>query len=182
MGLLPRPQKRAGSEALRFELRATQRSHFGHGQGCGFHWHHISQTYRVARISTTHSSRPTQSQRTQIGRKHPSRDVIFSGQNLAKKCQNFFSLHDVLEPLKQALLASRDVIIFSQICGSNLQKVFTLGDGCWLPIQSSWPQDFARYVSKQMVVIFAHMRRLLQNEVKKKQCIGCDGCQEHPSC
>ena len=44
------------------------------------------------------------------------------------------SLHDVLEPSKQALLASRDVIISSQICGSNLQKVFTLGDGCWLPI------------------------------------------------
>ena len=44
------------------------------------------------------------------------------------------SLHDVLEPLKQALLASRDVIISSQICGSNLQNVFTLGDGCWLPI------------------------------------------------
>ena len=43
------------------------------------------------------------------------------------------SLHDVLKPLKQALLASRDVIISSQICGSNLQKVFTLGDGCWLP-------------------------------------------------
>ena len=43
------------------------------------------------------------------------------------------SLHDVLEPLKQALLASRDVMISSQICGSNLQKVFTLGDGCWLP-------------------------------------------------
>ena len=43
------------------------------------------------------------------------------------------SLHDVLEPLKQALLASRDVIISSQICGSKLQKVFTLGDGCWLP-------------------------------------------------
>ena len=43
------------------------------------------------------------------------------------------SLHDVLEPFKKALLASRDVIISSQICGSNLQKVFTLGDGCWLP-------------------------------------------------
>ena len=26
------------------------------------------------------------------------------------------------------------MIISSQICGSNLQKVFTLGDGCWLPI------------------------------------------------
>ena len=45
------------------------------------------------------------------------------------------SLHDVLEPLKRALLASRDVIISSQICGSNLQKVFTLGDGCWLPMR-----------------------------------------------
>ena len=46
------------------------------------------------------------------------------------------SLHDVLEPFKQALLplASRDVIISSQICVSKLQRVFTLGDGCWLPI------------------------------------------------
>ena len=44
------------------------------------------------------------------------------------------SLHDVLEPLKQALLKSRAVKNSSQICGSNLlQKVFTLGDGCWLP-------------------------------------------------
>ena len=69
-----------------------------------------------------------------FGRKHPSRDVIFSGQNLAKKFPKIIYLHDVLEPLKQALLASRDVIISSQICGSNLQKVFTLGDRCWLPI------------------------------------------------
>ena len=46
-------------------------------------------------------------------------------------------VHDVLEPLKQALLASRDVIISSQICGSKLQRVFTLGDGCWLPIHSA---------------------------------------------
>ena len=54
------------------------------------------------------------------------------------------SLHDVLEPLKHVLLASRDVIISSQICGSNSQKVFTLGDGCWLPIkaaQADWAQD-----------------------------------------
>ena len=42
--------------------------------------------------------------------------------------------HEVLEPLKQALLASRDVIISDQIRGSKLQRVFTLGDGCWLPI------------------------------------------------
>ena len=46
------------------------------------------------------------------------------------------SLHDVLEPLKQALLASRDVIISGQICGSKLQRVFTLRDGCWLPKKS----------------------------------------------
>ena len=50
-----------------------------------------------------------------------------------QKMPKSISLHDVLEPLKQALWASRDVIISSQICGSKLQKVFTLGDGCWLP-------------------------------------------------
>ena len=64
--------------------------------------------------------------------------MIFFGQNLAKKMPKSISLHDVLEPLKQALLASRDVIISSQICGLNLQKVFTLGDGCWLPIAGGW--------------------------------------------
>ena len=48
--------------------------------------------------------------------------------------KKIISLHDVLEPLKQALLASRDVIISGQIWGSKLQSVFTLGDGCWLPI------------------------------------------------
>ena len=41
--------------------------------------------------------------------------------------------HDVLEPLKQVVSASRDVMISGQICGSKLQRVFTLGDGCWLP-------------------------------------------------
>ena len=41
--------------------------------------------------------------------------------------------HDVLEPLKQVLLASRDVIISGRICGSKLQRVFTFCDGCWLP-------------------------------------------------
>ena len=53
-----------------------------------------------------------------------------------QKMPKISSLHDVLEPLKQALSASRDVVISSLICGSNLQKKFTLGDGCWLPI---WP-------------------------------------------
>ena len=40
--------------------------------------------------------------------------------------------HDVLKPSKQVLSALRDVIISDQICGSKLQRVFTLGDdtGC----------------------------------------------------
>ena len=68
-----------------------------------------------------------------FGRKNPSRDVIFSGQNLAKNPQSI-SLHDFLGPLKEALSASLDVRISGQIYGSKLQRVFTLGDGCWLPI------------------------------------------------
>ena len=56
-----------------------------------------------------------------VGRQHPSSDVIFSGQNLAN------------EPLKHVFLASCDVIISGQICGSKLQSVFTLGDRRWLP-------------------------------------------------
>ena len=41
--------------------------------------------------------------------------------------------HDILEPLKQVLSASRDVTISGQICGSNRGKFIRLGDGCWLP-------------------------------------------------
>ena len=69
-----------------------------------------------------------------IGRKHPSRDVIFSGQNLAQKMPKIITSHDILEPLKQVLSTSRDVIISGQICGSKLQKAFPFGDGCWLPM------------------------------------------------
>ena len=50
-----------------------------------------------------------------------------------QKMPKIITSHDVLEPFKQVLSASRDVIISGQICGSKLQKVFTLGDGCWLP-------------------------------------------------
>ena len=50
-----------------------------------------------------------------------------------QKKPKFIISHDVLEPFKQALLASRDVIISGQICGSKLQMVFTAGDGGWLP-------------------------------------------------
>ena len=34
--------------------------------------------------------------------------------------------------------------ISSQICSSKLQKVFTLGDGCWLPISGPALRDTAR--------------------------------------
>ena len=34
---------------------------------------------------------------------------------------------------KQTLLASQDVIISSQSCGSNHRGFFTIGDGYWLP-------------------------------------------------
>ena len=56
-----------------------------------------------------------------------SRDMIFFGQNLAQKMPKMIASHDVLEPLKQVLSASRDVIISGQICGSKLQKVRTFG-------------------------------------------------------
>ena len=52
-----------------------------------------------------------------------------------KTPENYFCTSDVWEPLKQVLWASRDVIISSQICGSNVQRFCTLGDGCWLPIK-----------------------------------------------
>ena len=63
---------------------------------------------------------------------HPSRDEMCFGQKKVGKRQSTTS-HDVLEPLKQALLASRDVIIAIQTFGSKLQRVFELGGGLWLP-------------------------------------------------
>ena len=50
---------------------------------------------------------------------------------LAKKTPKIITLHDVLEALKQALLASCDEINFSQDRSLKLQSVFTLGDR-WL--------------------------------------------------
>ena len=48
---------------------------------------------------------------------------------LAKTCpksgKTIITSHDVLE---------RDVISSGQICCSKSQRVFTLGDGCWLPM------------------------------------------------
>ena len=64
---------------------------------------------------------------------HPSRHVTFPAK-FGRKNLQIMTSHDVLEPLKQLLLASRDVIISGQIGGSKLQRVFTFGDGCWLPI------------------------------------------------
>ena len=42
-----------------------------------------------------------------------------------RKTPKTITLHDVLEPIKQALLASRDVMMSSRICGAKLQNVFT---------------------------------------------------------
>ena len=92
---------------------------------CTEHFRNVSQIWR----------------RSFIGRKHPSRDVIVSGQNLDKICQKLSYRMTSLRLLKQVLSASRDMIISGQICSSKLQKkVFTLGDGCWLPISCfvSW--------------------------------------------
>ena len=67
-----------------------------------------------------------------------------------KFCQKMpktITSHDVHEPLQQVLSASRDVIISGQICGSKLQRVFILGDGCWLPIEKQlreWPGRWHR--------------------------------------
>ena len=47
-----------------------------------------------------------------FSRKHTSRDVIFSDKNLPKNT-NIITLHDLLEPLKQAFLASRVASCFS---------------------------------------------------------------------
>ena len=66
-----------------------------------------------------------------VGRKHPSCDVTFSGQNLAQKMPKNTTSHDVLEPLKQVLSASRDVIISGHECYtiSSLQPLSTaIGD------------------------------------------------------
>ena len=51
---------------------------------------------------------------------------------MLKNSQNCYK-HDVLEPSKTSTLASRDVTISSQNFGSKCQRVFALGDGCWLP-------------------------------------------------
>ena len=76
---------------------------------------------------------PTCSWRKQIiGRKHPSRDVMFSGQKFAPKMPNIITSHDVLGPLnqvlsaKQVLSASRDVTIFwPKFCGSKVAEGFS---------------------------------------------------------
>ena len=54
--------------------------------------------------------------------------------NFGQKTPEIISVHDVWEPWKQALLASRDVIISSQFAAQIWRGFFTLGDGCWLPI------------------------------------------------
>ena len=68
-------------------------------------------------------------------------------QKSAGKVPKIITSHDVLEPLKQVLSTSRDVIISGQICGSKLQRVFTLGDGCWLPPKKV-PDSFSLLTKK----------------------------------
>ena len=65
--------------------------------------------------------------------------------NFGKKTPKIISVHDVWEPLKQVLWASRDVIISSQIFGSNVQRLFTLGDGCWLRIGAKFSKKALPY-------------------------------------
>ena len=115
------------SKLLRFQ---EETQHSGAGVRRGF-WKGVT-TQKKEGISLKNGAQKLV--RNNFSRKHPSRDVIFSGRNLPPKMPKNSSLHDVLEPLKQALLASCDVLISSQICVSKLQRVFTLGDGCWLPI------------------------------------------------
>ena len=49
-----------------------------------------------------------------------------------KNARNYFCTWR-LWAFKTSILASRDVMISSQICVSKFQSFFTLGDGCWLP-------------------------------------------------
>ena len=62
--------------------------------------------------------------RAKFSRTHPSHDVIYFGPRVSGKMPEIITSNDVLEALKQALVASRDVIIASQVCGSKLQRVF----------------------------------------------------------
>ena len=59
--------------------------------------------------------------KTMISRKHPSRDVIFFRPKSGQKMPKNITSDDVLEPLKQVLSASRDVILSLQKFGSKLQ-------------------------------------------------------------
>ena len=66
------------------------------------------------------------------GSQHLSRDAIFS-----EKWQTnvrIITAHEVLEPLKQALLASHDVMISSQIRDWKLHRAFTLRDRLRMPV------------------------------------------------
>ena len=105
----------------------------GEGCSCGALCLHAKSWARGACHEHLNCRQLLSKKLTFIGRKHPSRNVIFSGQNLAKKMPKMITSYDVLEPLEQVLSASRDVIISGQICGPKLQRVITLGDGCWLP-------------------------------------------------
>ena len=85
---------------------------------------HSAGSFRMdlsAKFGKEIPSRNLRKKRSEIGRKHPSRDVIFPPK-FGQKTRKMITSHDVLEPLKQVLLASRDVIISGQICGSKLLR------------------------------------------------------------
>ena len=53
----------------------------------------------------------------------------FSAKHVPEKREQVPHHMSLLEPLKQAHLASRDVMISSQICGSKLERLLTSADG-----------------------------------------------------
>ena len=72
-----------------------------------------------------------------------------------------------LEPLKQARLASRDVMLSTRNSGSGLQEVFTLGDGCWWPISNRFFQGGPGSVQVRL--------RFMHRMVRAVPVLGSDG-------
>ena len=48
------------------------------------------------------------------------------------------------------------MFISGQICGSKLQRVFTLGDGCWLPIKSAKKGGFRVIIQAGRIYTHTH--------------------------
>ena len=103
---------------------------------------------QIRRVTGRESGSPPEL--LEISSMHPTRDVVFSGQILAQKKPEIISVHDVWEQLKQALLASRDVIISSQIRALKLQRFFISGKmdvGCPWEVPGL-PQKFPKLLGR----------------------------------